>query len=250
MKYRVLLQSLLIALMLPQFGVSQSADQIVSKMADNIVAGDKYAEIKVEMNREDWDRTFTFKIWTRGENNAYIKLTSPEREAGIVFLMNEAGLWNWQPQIKRTIQLPSSMMMQSWMGTDLTFDDLLGATSLQDKYSANLIGEESVKGKNCYMLDLIPKDESSVLWGKIKTWISKSDYLQMRAEYYDEDGELIHTMQASDITRLAGRMLPSRVEIIPASQEEGKTTITYLDVSLDPRIPSDFFNESNLGTHP
>lgn len=241
---------LILALFCSAIGKTQTADDILSKMAENISVGDKYAEIEVYMDRSEWNRTLSFKIWTRGEDLAYLQLTAPEREAGIVFLKNDSGLWNWQPKIKKTIQLPSSMMLQSWMGTDLTFDDLLGAATLKEKYNAVISGSENIEGQMCHVLTLLPKNDADVLWGKIMIWISKSGFLQLRGRYFDEDGELVHTMQASELNKIGGRWLPGKVEIIPASTDEGKTIIRYVDIDLNPKIPADLFNESNLGSNP
>ena len=72
------------------------------------------------------------------------------------------------------------MMMQSWMGTDLTNDDLIKQSSTVVDYTHKLLGSEAIQGLDCWKLELIPKEEATVVWGKIITWIDKADYMQMK----------------------------------------------------------------------
>ena len=38
------------------------------------------------------------------------------------------------------------MMMQNWMGTDFTNDDLVQRSSISDDYKNTIIGEENIEG--------------------------------------------------------------------------------------------------------
>ncbi|WP_261990452.1 outer membrane lipoprotein-sorting protein [Hymenobacter sp. BT188] len=95
------------------------------------------------------------------------------------------------------------MMTQSWMGTDFTNDDLVKESSIVTDYIHRLLGEEAVDGRPCYRIELLPRPEAAVVWGKVLVWIDTQDYLQLRSEFYDEDGQLVNTMHGSDI-RLLG----------------------------------------------
>jgi Outer membrane lipoprotein-sorting protein len=70
-------------------------------------------------------RTMTMKIWTRGRDKTLIVILRPVREEGTATLKADANLWNYLPRIKRTIRIPPSMMLASWMGSDFTNDDLV-----------------------------------------------------------------------------------------------------------------------------
>ena len=62
------------------------------------------------------------------------------RDAGTATLKVDNNLWNYLPKIARTIRVPTSMMMGSWMGTDLTNDDLVRESSYEEDYISELVG--------------------------------------------------------------------------------------------------------------
>ena len=129
------------------------------------------------------------------------------------------------------------MMMQNWMGTDLTNDDLVKQTSLIDDYTQNIVGEEMLEGRNCWKIELIPSEEAAVVWGKIFTWVDQKDFMQLKTEFYDEDEYLVNTMLASNIKQFGDKMLPSKITVIPAEEEGNKTIIEYdvwkFDLEID-----------------
>lgn len=69
-------------------------------------------------------RTMRLKAWTRGEEQALIVVEAPAREEGTATLRVGPNLWNYLPRIARTIRVPPSMMLGSWMGTDFTCSDV------------------------------------------------------------------------------------------------------------------------------
>ena len=48
-------------------------------------------------------------------------------------------------------------------------------------------GEEENSGYLCYKIEMMPKPDAGVVWGKVIMWVSKEGYMQLRADYYDED---------------------------------------------------------------
>ena len=150
-------------------------------------------------------------------------------------------IWNYMPSIERKIKLPPSMMMQSWMGTDLTNDDLVKQSSMVTDYHHKILGEEEVEGLLCWKLELIPKEEAAVVWGKILIWIDKKDYMQMKAEFYDEDNFLVNSMLSSKPKMFDGKKLPSILEFIPWEKEGNKTIIEYQVLQFDKTIKDEIF---------
>jgi outer membrane lipoprotein-sorting protein len=93
---------------------------------------------------------------------------------------------------------------------------------------------------------MLPTPSSSVVWGKVLMWVDKKDYLMLGAEYYDEEGKLINTMVAGDIKMLGGKLLPSRMEMIPADKKGQKTVLLYTSLVFDNPIDDNFFTTQNM----
>lgn len=186
------------------------------------------------------------KIWTKGADYALLLIQAPAKDKGVGYLKRRKEVWNWLPTLERTIKLPPSMMGESWMGTDFTNDDLVKEASVVEDYIHSLLGTEKQGDRECYKIQLIPKPEAAVIWGKVLVWIDKQDYLQLRTEFYDENGALVNTMIASDIRLLGGRLLPGRVDMFPADKKGHQTTITYSAIQFDQPIADSFFTTANL----
>ena len=222
------------------------AINIVKKAEDRMRGKTSYAVMSISTVRPKWTRTMELKAWTKGNAYTMILLTAPAKDKGTAFLKRKKEVWNWLPSLERTIKLPPSMMSQSWMGTDFTNDDLVKESSILEDYTHKLLGSEQRGGRDCHKIELIPKPESAVVWGKIVVWIDKKDYIQMRSELYDEDGALSQTMISSDLKMLDGRMLPSRLEMIPVDKKGHSTTIVYTSLVFDKPIEDSFFTVDNL----
>ena len=223
----------------PSFG--QDAKEIIEKSDKNVRGKSSIAEIKISVVRPKWSKEMIIKSWSKGSDYAVSILKSPKKDKGIVFLKRKKEVWNWMPSIERTIKLPPSMMMQSWMGTDLKNDDLVKQSSIVTDYHHKLLGTEMVDGLECYKLELTPKEDASVVWGKIIMWIDTQDFLQLKSEFYDEDEFLVNKIHATNIKTFGDRKLPSIIEFTSVDEPENKTILEYLDITFDKEIPDSYF---------
>ncbi|MBT8221239.1 MAG: outer membrane lipoprotein-sorting protein [Bacteroidia bacterium] len=196
--------------------------------------------------RPRWTRKMEMKSWTKGTKYSIILIQSPARDKGSAFLKRDKEIWNWQPRIDRNIKLPPSMMMQSWMGSDFTNDDLVKESSIIEDYMHQMDGEESIDGRDCYRITLIPKPDAAVVWGKILMWVDKDEYIQLKTEFYDEEDYLVNTMYGKAVKNLGGKTLPSILEIVPADKEGHKTVIEQHWIKFDEPLELDFFTTSNM----
>jgi len=228
------------------FAQTPTAKEIISKSEENIRGKYSQGEIKMTIVRPDWTRDIQMKSWSTGDEYSLILVTGPARDKGTAFLKREKEMWNWQPKIDRVIKMPPSMMSQSWMGSDFTNDDLARANSRVEDFVQSVEGAEVIEGRDCWILQLIPKDEAGVVWGKIKIWVDKKEYVQMKSEFFDEDDYLVNTMLAKQIGTLGGRTLPRSLEVIPADEEGHKTIVEYLSLNFDKPIKNSFYSQQNM----
>lgn len=238
----------LIAMLSCTFVHAQSitAKEIIQKADERLRGSSSYAELTMEIIRPEWKRTMSMKSWSKGTEYALVYIVAPAKDKGTVSLKIGNEMWNWMPSIDRSIKVSPSMMMQSWMGSDFTNDDLIRQSSVVEDYTHTLLGEERFQGSDCYKIELIPKPEAPVVWGKIVTWITRKEYNQLKVEYYDEDGNLINVMTGYDLKLLDGRLLPTRWEMVPADGSGNKTVMTYNKLQLDIKLDDSFFSKQNM----
>lgn len=223
-----------------------TANDVIKKAQDKFRGAQTTAQISITIQRPKWSRTMQLKTWSKGTAYSMTLVTSPARDKGTVFLKKGNEVWNWIPSVERTIKLPPSMMSQSWMGTDLTNDDLVQESSMVDDFTHTLNGKETIAGKECYKITSVAKEDAAVVWGKVVTWIDTKDYIQMKTEFYDEDDELVNTFVSSNIKPMGGKMVASKMEIVPADKKDQKTVFEYLSLDFKTPISDDFFTVQNM----
>ncbi len=223
-----------------------TAKEIVEK-ADNLLRGESsYAEMEMQIIRPSWSRTLRFNAWAKGDNYSLIYITFPQREKGQRFLKRSREMWNYVPAIDRMIKIPPSMMMQSWMGSDLTNDDLVNAASIVKDYDHKILRTETLRDRECYVIEMIPHEEAPVVWGKVITWISTKDYLNLRNEYYDEAHELVNEEILDEIEDVGDRTIPTRYTVIPANEEGHKTIMKFEKINFGANMEESFFSIQNM----
>jgi outer membrane lipoprotein-sorting protein len=223
-----------------------TAMEIVKRANDKATGNSSQGTMKMTIERPDWSREVTMKSWSKGTEYYLIYVTEPAKDKGQVFMKRNQDMWNWMPSINRMIKLPPSMMGQSWMGSDFTNDDLVRMNSIIDDFTHRIIGSEKFGGFDCYVIELIPKPEAAVVWGKIVLWISKDEYYELKGEYYDEDEVLVNTMESSDIKQMGDRKLPAKMVMTPVDKPGNRTILEMIDVTFNKPIDDEFFSQQNM----
>jgi hypothetical protein len=186
------------------------------------------------------------EIWSLGTEYSLVRVTEPAREAGTATLKAEEEVWNYLPRVDRTIKVPASLMMGSWMGSHFTNDDLVKESRIVDDYDFEIAYEGPRDGVGVYEFVLTPKPEAPVVWGRIEEQIRIDDLMPNWVRYFDEDGELVRTLTFSDFQQMGGRLVPATMFVIPSDKPEESTRVTYSDLEFDIEIEEEFFSLRNL----
>ncbi len=234
---------LLIFLFFLTFNIyAQDANEILKKSEEKIKGiKSSYQEMMIKIVRPKWSKEMIMKGWSMGEDYFASVVLSPAKEKGVVFLKRENEVWNYIPSIERIIKLPPSMMMQNWMGTDFTNDDLVQRSSITDDYTNTIIGNETIDGLDCWIIELIPNEDAAVVWGKLVMWIDKRDYMQLKTQFFDEYDEMVSIMTGKAIKNFDGKKLPAIIEFVPLDKEGNKTIVERLVWKFDIDINERFF---------
>lgn len=236
-------------LLLPAWVSAQTLapSAIVEKAYYNQRGNTNNMRMTMQVVRPTWSRDLSIQTWSQGNDQSVMKITAPAKDKGIGFLKLKTEGWNWLPTIERVVKISPSQMAQSWMGSDFTNEDMLREASIVHDYTHQLAGEETLAGTPCYKIVATPKPDAPVVWGKVLLWVGKGDLLERKAEYYDEDGQLVNTLVMSNVRPLGGKTVATQLEMIPANKEKGrKTVITIQDAKFDLKYAADFFSVQNL----
>jgi outer membrane lipoprotein-sorting protein len=224
----------------------QSAEEIVKRADENMRSNSSYVELTMTIVKPSWSRTLEMKAWALEPDFSMIYISSPARDKGSVTLKRKNEVWNWIPSAQKVIKIPPSMMLQSWMGSDFTNDDLVREASFINDYTHKLLGEEKLNGYDAYKIESIPKPGAGIVWGKVISWISKKDFLNLKGDYYDEDGDLIKIFTGTNEKKFGSRTVMSRWEMSPVDKPGNHTIMEYSLMKFNIDVNPSFFSEQNM----
>ncbi len=178
--------------------------------------------------------------------NVLVRIRQPQEDAGTAILKAGNKTWMYLPKANRTIKMPASMMMTSWMGSDFTLNDLVNQSRLSKDYAIRTSVERQRDGVAVTEYTLIPKPAAAVVWGGIVLQVRQSDLMPVWQRYYDEDGKPVRDLSFSDYKTVSGRLIPTRLVMRPVNQAVEQTIITYQNIAFDTPISSETFSLNNL----
>ncbi len=237
---------LLLGLAFAEPGTALEPAAIVQRMMDTMRGDSSYTEMTMRIVRPRYTREISLRAWEKEQKHTMLFITAPARDRGTIYLMSDKDIWVYDPRIDRTTRLPSSMMAQSWMGSDFSNDDLVRDTDPVRDFAHRLLRREVYQQRECYVIEMIPKPDTPIVWGKVLLWVTTDDFLQLRVENYDQRGSLVNSMAFDLIISTGQRRIPSRVTVTPAGKEHEHTVLTYQTIEFDIPIEDDFFTKATM----
>lgn len=229
---------------------AQDAKVIVQKADEKMRGESSHVWMSIQTIRPGWKRTMEIEAWMKGTELAMIRILSPAKEKGIIFLKKKKEVWCWYPSLERSIKLPPSMMSQSWMGTDFTNDDLVKESSILQDYTHRITGDTIIGDIPSYIIEMIPLPEAAVVWSKVVVCIDQKDFMELHTRFYDEDSQMVNTMNSYDIKTMSGRLIPTRFTMIPSDKKNQQTEMLYRQIEFNIDIKDDFFSIETMRRMP
>jgi len=250
MKSPVLLLSLSFIPCFITTGICQPPiDELVHSLDQLYRSDDSYAEMSMHIVTQHWERTLTMKAWSHGVDKTFIMILSPAREAGMASLRIGAEMWNYLPNTNSTVRIPPSMMAGSWMGSDITNNDIVREITYSEDYTYSYTTDTTITGdqsESVMYIELFPKSSTAVVWSSIVFAVRIIDTIPLWEEYYDSHGDLIKTVTYSNVQEMDGRTIPTQMQVTPADKDGQSTTITWSYAEFNRGLDSNIFSLRNL----
>jgi outer membrane lipoprotein-sorting protein len=234
-----------------------SAGAIVARVKENdarIRDLQAVARLEIENGTEIRTRVFDFSLLRETEGVAYrarIRLREPAEMEGTTFLIvAERGKrnqqWAYFPDVDLVREIAGKSQDDPFLGSDITYADLAGGAHLDD-LRHRLLGEESVEGELCYLMEGIP--EHRIAYGRLRGFVRKNDFVPVKAEFYDPENQLLKVAVLSDVRDLEGALLAHRVEV---RRPDGirRTVLTFEEVKVNQSLAAEDFTREALGKEP
>jgi outer membrane lipoprotein-sorting protein len=217
-----------------------TADTILARARGAWLSSTFTAVMTMEVTRPDVIRTMRLELWAAGDEKALLRVLAPKEEAGQGLLRIGADLWLYVPQTKRAVRLPPSSISDSFLGSDLSIEDITRGV-LAAHYAPTLVGTESLGGVESYVLDLRPKTGAPVVYGRLRVWVRTSTFALLRVDYVDQREVPVRRMLLHG-TRLVNERLVAPQITVENLTRPGERTVIRLDrFSVDTPIAPAIF---------
>jgi hypothetical protein len=139
-----------------------------------------------------------------------VRFLAPQDIAGTAFLMLErtkeaSEQYIYLPGLKRTRRIVGREREGSFMGSDFTYADM---QRVDAKYATHKkLPDEQLGPDAVWVLESTIAADAPSNYGKVMTWVRKSDYIAMRTRFYDREGKLAKTLYSRKVREVDGKLV-------------------------------------------
>ncbi|MES2263793.1 MAG: outer membrane lipoprotein-sorting protein [Pseudomonadota bacterium] len=181
--------------------VTLTADQILEKVRNRADGNDIFAEAQLVLNESNGSsrtRSLLFLEKDFGKDEKLtLAFTGPDDVKGVVLqsvnydeaAAKEDDQWMYLPALRQVRRIAATDKRGSFMGSQFAYIDL-DKLRVGD-YRQKLVGEESVDGKPCYIIERLPVSDSVTNrtgYHKSTVWVDKDSFVVLKQSYYDARG--------------------------------------------------------------
>ncbi len=234
---------------------AQSAEEIMRSSRERIKADSISTRARMVITAKDGGTTERlvdqYSTSSGGVTKTVIVFQKPASVAGTRFLtIAEAGKpsdqWIFLPSLGKVRRIAASEGSASFMGTDLSYDDVSSADRKIGLDTYGILREEELGGKACWVIEARPKD-SAYQYSRMVGWIEKATRISLKMELYDKKGNLLKIMEMGEVKDFQGRQTPTVTKMMTVASKT--STTIYVDIlKYDDPIPSGVFTERFLFT--
>lgn len=229
----------------PAGPAQQDATQIVRDAVNHWRGLSSDSVMTMVIHRPDWERSMTMRAWTKGDDRSLVRVLEPRKDRGNGTLTDDDSMWTYSPKVNRVIKIPSSMMGQSWMGSDFSNKDVARADDIIDQYDHTILAVEEVDGVTVHEIQSVPHEDAAVVWGREVLRI-REDHVVLTHKFYDQDGDLVKTLTSHEIGEMGGRVIALRQRMNKVEAPDEWTEIAVVSVNYEIELKDSLFTLSNL----
>jgi hypothetical protein len=200
--------------------------------------------------------TRSFRRDFGGERRSVLFFEEPANVRGTAFLAHdhpEPGRdddhWLYLPALRKSRRVASSERGRSFLGTDLSYEELKKETRINaEDFHWTTVGEEEVEGRRCIVVEGTAVDEATARelgYARVRLGVDAELWLPRRAEFWSRAEEPVKTVRLRDVREVQGIWTVHRVEADNA-QTGHRTTLIFRDVDYQGELPEDLFTEDAL----
>ncbi len=157
--------------------------------------------------------------------------------------------WLYLPAARKVRRISASDRGDYFLGTDFTYEDIRKENKVGiEDYSWNTLGEETIDGHRCFLVESIPVNEKTAKelgYSKVQSWIDAEIWMVRQAKYWDVAGNPLKSLQVREITLIQDIWTAHQLSV--ENHKTGhKTVFTFKEVNYGQRVKDEMFTEDAL----
>lgn len=249
-----LVAALFALLLLPQAALAgekpaaepTSVEDIVKRVDQQMTFSTRSTKALLRIIDPEETREKELKMFSRGQQDAFLVFLKPDRDKGSRMLKLEGQLWTYFPRTEKTVKISGHLLRQPLMGSDFSYEDMTENRALTERYEGKLLPEEVVDGEPCYVIHFKQKQQG-LSYPEMKQWVSKKYLLPLREERYAKTGKLLKVMRFGKITKVGeGRFYPLLIISEDKLKKGSRTELVLSDMVFGVEVPQSIFDLRNL----
>jgi len=221
-----------------------TAEEIINKRDNNEYFDT--AQMEAEMIIVSGSRKIIKTMVTlTDKKNSLVEFTNPQ-DRETKFLKREDDLWMFFPDAEEIIKISGHILNQGMMGSDFSYQDVMEADKLTDLYDFEIIGEEEIDGRPCYILEGIAREGVKVSYYRRVSWVDKERFIGLKEELYAQSGRILKETKANVIEEIEGRWVPTNSVMENKLRKDTYTEFTITQIKFNLEIPEETFTLQNL----
>ena len=244
MKNITILLITIISTSYPQDGMA------IAKMVDERKAPQDIVSKTTMLLTNSKGKTRTSTILSKSINNSSKQILwflNPADDKGVAFLKIEHvdkadEMRMWLPAFKKVRRISSSKKGDSFMGSDLSYEDMTSRALDENNYKR--LENDMIDGKECFVLEVVPNAEIKSTYSKHITWVEKETLIAIKEESYDLGGSL-RKKKKFFFDSISGYDVINEI-FVEDIQKNHTTKLTMDDIKVDSDIDESLFQEKNL----
>ena len=236
--------SILITSLIITTATDLTAEEIINMRDDNEYFNT--AEMEADMIIASGSRIITKTMVALSDRkNSLVEFTNSQ-DRGTKFLKREDDLWMFFPDAEEIIKISGHMLNQGMMGSDFSYQDVMESDKLTDLYDFEIIKEEELDGRLCYVLEGIAKEGIKVSYYRRVSWIDKERFIGLKEELYAQSGRILKETKVNKIEEIEGRLIAVDSVMENMLRKNTYTQFIITRISFNPEIPEEKFSLQNL----
>jgi len=202
-------------------------------------------------NKNGKTRNSKIRSYSKDENKKQILwFLAPAEDKGFAYLKIEHEDKNddmklWLPNFKKIRRISSRKKSESFMGSDMSYEDM--SSRELNEYTYSITGSGTIEGKDCYILESIPNGIKTE-YSKHISWITKDSYLPLKEESFDKNGKLLKVK--SIVYQQIKKYNIMKELHVKNVQRNHQTVLKFDNIEVDSGIEDKIFHEKNLKRMP